>query len=403
MSRKSTSAMHLSRFLWFFGLICLVLQLNAQKTKSQLENEKRENLKKIAEAEKILKDTEYEKKATIGQLQAINQQIEAREGLIVSLSQEVALLDGEINELTIIVRALERDLKDLKEEYAQMIYSSYKANKGYSKLTFLFSSRTFNQLFKRLKYLEQYSEARKIQAREIEIVARELRAQQNEVEIKRSEQRLLLSQQVSENAKLISLKDRQSSVVKELSKKEKEIRKELNDRKTAVDRLDNLIADIVRKEVERSKTLSSSAQANEEQRSTLFEENKNKLKWPVASGFVSSKFGKHPHPVIKGIMEDNPGVEIQTSQNAQVKSIFEGSVVAVAIVPGMNNMVLLKHGEYYTLYARLKTVNVKRGQLVKADEVLGEVFTDKDGITELHFEVWKEFVKLNPESWLVPK
>ncbi len=403
MCHKSLSVLKSGRVSLVALLVLLTFFSYGQKTKAQLEQEKRENLKRIAEAEKILTDTEHEKNATIGQLQAINQQISAREGLISSLSQEISLLDSEIGELNIIVRALERDLKDLKEEYARMIYSSYKANKGYSKLTFLFSSRTFNQLFKRLKYLEQYSAARQLQAREIEIVAKELRAQQNEVEIKRSEQRRLLNQQVSENKKLIGLKDRQDLVVKELNKKEKELRKELNDRKVAVGKLDALIADIVRKEVERSKTLSTSAQATEEQRSTLFEENKNKLRWPVSSGFISTHFGKHPHPVIKNIIEDNPGVEIQTSQNAEVKSVFEGSVVAVAIVPGMNNMVLLKHGEYYTLYARLKTVNVKRGQLVKADEVLGEVYTDKDGISELHFEVWKEFTKLNPEGWLAAK
>lgn len=403
MFHKSLSVQKSGRVTLVALLVLLTFVCYGQKTKTQLEQEKRENLKRIAEAEKILTDTEHEKNATIGQLQAINQQISAREGLISSLSQEVSLLDSEIGELNIIVRALERDLKDLKEEYGRMIYSSYKANKGYSKLTFLFSSRTFNQLFRRLKYLEQYSDARQLQAREIEIVAKELRAQQNEVEIKRSEQRRLLNQQVSENKKLIGLKDRQDLVVKELNKREKDLRKELNDRKTAVGKLDVLIADIVRKEVERSKTLSTSAQATEEQRSSLFEENKNKLGWPVSSGFISSHFGKHPHPIIKNIIEDNPGVEIQTSQDAEVKSVFEGSVVAVAIVPGMNNMVLLKHGEYYTLYARLRTVHVKRGQLVKADEVLGEVYTDKDGISELHFEVWKEFTKLNPEGWLATK
>lgn len=395
--------MELSKVLGLFVLMCLCLNSFAQKTKSQLENEKRENLKRIAEAEKILTDTEHEKKATIGQLRAINQQISARQSLIEALNQEVGLLDGEIGDLNIIIVALQNDLNNLKDEYAEMIYSSYRANRGYSKLTFLFSAKTFNQLFMRLKYLEQYAEARQIQAQQIEIVAEELTNQKNQVEIKKSEQQLLLNQQVAESKKLINLKSKQNSVIAKLNKKELQLKKELNDRKVAVDKLDNLIADIVKKELERSKSLSTAALASEEEITSFFEENKNKLQWPVSTGFVSSKFGKHPHPVIKGIMEDNPGIDIQTSQNATVRSVFEGKVVAVAIVPGMNNVVLMQHGDYYTLYARLKDVKVKKGQRINKNEILGTVFSDKDGVSEVHFEVWKEYQKLNPEGWLAKK
>ncbi len=397
--------MIVSKRLAFFSFFVLLLAsgVYAQKTKSQLEQEKRENLSKIAEAEKILSDTESEKKATLGQLRALNQQIEAREGLISALNQEVGLLNGEINDLSIVVNALQSDLKNLKQEYAAMIYSSYKANHGYSKLTFLFSARTFNQLYMRLKYLEQYADARKIQARQIEEVSRELDAQRNQVEIKRSEQKTLLNQQLAENRKLINLKTKQSGLVQELTKKEKELKKELADRKQAVDRLDNLIAEIVRKELERSKTLSSTAIANEDEISASFESNKNKLAWPVSSGFISSKFGKHPHPVMKGIIQDNPGVDIQTQKDESVKSVYDGKVIQIAYVPGMYNVVILQHGEYYTVYSRLKEVNVKKGTLVKRAQPLGAVHTDTNGVSEVHFEVWKNYAKLNPEQWLSPK
>lgn len=389
------------------SFICILLVLSftavAQKTKTQLEQEKRENLKKIAEAEKILSDTESERKATLGQLQALNQQISAREGLIESLNQEIGLLDGEISDLSIIVNALLSDLKNLKQEYAAMIYSSYKANTGFSKLTFLFSSKTFNQLFLRLKYLEQYAEARKIQAQKIEEVSIELDDQKNEVETKRAEQRTLLSQQLAENKKLLELKSKQNNLARELSTREKELKEELAERKNAVDRLDNLIAEIVRREVERSKTLSSEAIADEEELTASFESFKNKLAWPVASGFVSSRFGTHPHPVLKGIVVDNSGIDIQTGKNTEVKSVHDGKVIAVAFAPGMNNVVMLQHGEYYTLYARLKEVRVKKGSIVKKQDIVGEVYTDKNGVSEVHFEVWKNKVKLNPEQWLSPK
>lgn len=398
--------MSVNRWLkeWCF-LMFLLLFFSAfsQKTKSQLEQEKRENLRKIAEAEKILNDTESEKKATLGQLSAINEQITGREGLISSLNEEIGLLDGEISDLSIIVTSLQNDLKNLKKEYAAMIFSGYKANHGYSKLTFLFSASTFNQLFMRLKYLEQYSEARQIQARQIEEVSIELNGQKNVVEVKRAEQRVLLNQQLTENMKLIRLKNRQNNLILALTKKEKELKSELSERKQAVDRLDNLIAEIVRNELERSKNLSSSAIANEEELTALFESGKNRLSWPVSSGFISSRFGKHPHPVIKRVIEDNPGIDIQTSQSAKVRSVHDGKVIAIAFVPGMNNVIILQHGEYYTLYARLKEVNVKKGSLVKKEDYIGEVYTDKDGVSEVHFEVWKNYVKLNPELWLSPK
>ena len=389
--------------LWTVLLFCSITLTYGQKTKSQLEKEKRENLSKIAEAEKILSDTESERKATIGQLRALNQQISAREGLISSLNEEIALLDGEITDLNIIVSALQADLKQLKAEYAAMIYSSYKANHGYSQLTFLFSAATFNQLFMRLKYLEQYSDARKLQAQQIEEVSRELDGQRNEVQIKRSEQQVLLNQQLAENEKLLRLKNKQSNLVQELTKKEKQLKRELAERKEALDRLDKLIAEIVRKELERSKTLSSKALADEEELTANFEQMKTKLTWPVQSGFVSSKFGKQPHPVLKGITVDNRGVEIQTNKDSPVKSVHQGKVITVAFAPGMNNVVMVQHGEYFTLYARLKEVHVKKGSIVEKDDLIGTVYTDNSGVTEVHFEVWKNYAKLDPEKWLSPK
>lgn len=398
------SASKLFRLLGFVFCVLLASSgLFGQKTKNQLEQEKRENLSKIAEAEKILNDTESEKKVTIGQLQALNQQISAREGLIKSLNEEVSLLNGEISDLSIIVNALQNDLKNLKSEYAEMIYNSYKANQGYSRLTFLFSAQTFNQLFMRLKYLEQYSEARQLQVKQIEKVTEELGQQKNQVEIKRAEQKTLLDQQLAENQKVNKLISRQNKLIQDLTKKEKDLKKELADRKKSVEKLDNLIAEIVRKEIERAKTLSSAATNNEESFSANFESNKGKLLWPVSSGFVASKFGKHPHPVMKGIIEDNPGVDIQTQKEELIKCVHDGKVVQIAYVPGMFNVVILQHGEYYTVYSRLKEVKVKKGNLVKRSDDIGVVHTDQDGVSEVHFEVWKNYTKLNPELWLSPK
>ncbi len=386
--------------LFFIILFLCSTPLLAQKTKSQLEKEKNENLRKIAEAEKILSETESEKKATIGQLTAINQQINARLGLINALNEEVVLLDEEIDDLTIVVQSLQRDLTNLKDEYAQMVYSSYKSSYGFNVLTFLFSASTFNQLYMRLKYLEQYSEARMMQANQIQEVTKALNTQREEVQIKRDEQTKLLEQQILENRKLVSLKNRQNRLIAELNQKESELRKEMADRKKSVERLDRLIADLIAAELERSRNMSSTAIADVEAISSSFEQNRRKLQWPVASGFVSSKFGKQPHPVWKNVLINNTGVDIQTNKDEDVMTVFEGEVKTKAFVPGMNNVVIVKHGNYYTVYSRLKEVNVEKGQKLRATDVIGKVHTNTEGISEVHFEVWRNTEKLDPEKWL---
>jgi len=379
----------------------------AQKSKSQLEKEKRENLQKIKEAEKILSETASQRKASLGQLSAINQQVEASEALIQSYSHEVNLLEGEISELNEIINALESDLANLKKEYASMVYAASKARAGATQLTFLFSAKSFNQFLRRYEYMKQYGEARKNQVAQIEKVTEALGGQKESIEAKRLEKNILLNQQVSQSENLLALRKKQSNLLQSLTNRESELKKELAERKEAVGRLDNLIADLVKREIEESskgKSKSTIALTPEAALlSSSFEGNKSRLLWPVEAGFISSRFGTHPHPVLKGIMIDNQGVDIQTNQNESVRSVFEGTVKTVALVPGMNNVVIIQHGDYFTLYARLKKVTVKPGQKIGVKDPIGEVYTDKDGISELQFQIWKNNVKLDPQAWLFTK
>ncbi len=389
-----------SFLILFICFLFLISGLQAQKTKNQLEKEKKENLKKIAEAERILSETADEKKVTLGQLRALNQQINARESLIRSINSEIKILDGEILDLGIVVSSLQNDLKQLKDEYAEQIYASYKANKGNSKLMFLFSASSFNQLLQRLKYLEQYADARRLQAEQIEVVAKELNDQKNKVETKRAEQQSLLNQQVRESRKLARSKRKQSQFVAQLTKKERQLRKEVEDRKSANRRLNTLIAKIIEDEVLKSSNASTAEIASSAELTRMFESKKNNLTWPVSSGFISSKFGKQAHPVLKRITIINDGVDIQTEKGSKVSAVFDGEVTMIAPVAGKNNIVMIRHGDYLTVYARLKTVNVQKGQQVRVNDVIGEVFTNKEGISELEFQVYKGTTKLNPENWL---
>ena len=189
----------------------------------------------------------------------------------------------------------------------------------------------------------------------------------------------------------------------QLTKKERQLRKELDKRKAANKRLNTLIANIIEAEKRKTSNASTAEIASAAEITRLFESRKNKLSWPVSSGFITSKFGKQKHPVLKRITVINDGVGIQTEKDSQVRSVFEGEVTLIGTIQGKNNIVVIRHGDYLTVYARLKSINVKKGQRVNADDVIGEVYTDRDGVTELEFQVYKGTTKLNPENWLALK
>ncbi len=396
------------RYLFLSLLLSLVCSLAfGQKTKAQLQREKQQNLAKIKETEKILAETGAEKKNTLGELVALNQRISQQESLIKSIKNEISLLDYDISENNQIIQALEKDVDKLKKEYASMVFSAQKASGKIDKLTFLFSAKSFDQLMMRLKYMEQYGKARQSQAEAIEKVQQILREQVNVTQQKRNEQNILLGDEVKENNELTSLKEKQRQLFRSLEKQEKKLRKDLEATKKAIAELDNLIAKIIKEELERAAREARERDSNKGKGvsdatialSNSFEENKNKFPWPV-SGFVSQKFGRQRHPVLKGIEIQNDGVNIQTKQGEEVRSIFNGEVSRVAFTPGMGNTIIIKHGDYFTVYTGIKDILVKQGQQVTTNQELGKVLSNGEGISELRFQIRKNFDALNPQEWL---
>jgi septal ring factor EnvC (AmiA/AmiB activator) len=384
--------------LLFILLIGLSFSAVAQKkTKSQLQKEKQQNLEKINEVEKILSETAAKKKNTLGELNALNQRVKEQENLISSIEGEVKLLNSEISENNDIISVLEEDLEKLKAEYAAMLFAAQKANNSTTRLTFLFSSESFDQLIMRLRYMEQYSETRKLQAEQITKVQEELSGQVKMIEVRREEKSRLLSEEVRENNNLSELKRKQHQLARSLEKEEKKLRRDLEETKKAVARLDKLIDDIIKEEMARA---SRSKSADAIALSSSFEDNKNKFPWPVSSGFISLKFGRQNHPVLKGIVLQNNGVNIQTKENEKVKSVFDGEVRAVAFIQSMGSTVIIKHGEYLTVYAGLKEVYVRTGQKVNTNQEIGKVFSNSEGVSELRFQIFRNTTALDPQAWL---
>ena len=385
----------------------------AQKSRGELEREKKENLRKIEEANRILEETKKQKKTSVGQLNAIAKKIQTSEKQLKIIAEEINLLDSEVQHIEVNITTLQQDLENLKTEYAAMVFAAAKANNSYDKLTFIFAAKTFSQMVMRLKYMTQYATERKKQAEHIRSLSSELGQKKHEIIHKKQEKLGLKTVQQVENTNLYVLKDEKSKVVKELSQKEKEVKQDLEDKKRSVRKLDMLIADMVRKEIERSRKAASGGKETAGNKITLtpeaaalsanFAENKSKLPWPVKHGFISHVFGRQAHATLKNVEVENLGIDIQTNRFEEVRAVFKGKVIAVASVPGMNQVVMVQHGEYFTVYAKLKSVNVNTGQKISAKDLIGEVYTDKDEVTELQFQIWKNAQKMDPQDWLYNK
>lgn len=384
-------------FLFVLIIACCPTFSVAQKSKAQLQEEKKENLRKIEEAKKILSQTTTKRRNTIGELNALNQQIQAQENLISSMRSELLLINEDIDETNLIISILEEDLRKLKEEYSAMVYAAYKASQGYNKLTFIFSASSFNEFLMRLQYMDQYGKARKKQADQIEKVQNTLKDQLTVVESKRSEKNILLAEQLRERESLNKLKNSQTQLLTNLRSKESEIKSDLAKREKVLAQIEKLIDNIIKEEL--AKAAAANSAASSLNLSNQFADNKTRLPWPV-SGFISQKYGKHPHPVLKRIVVNNNGINIQTKSSEKVKAVFNGEVSLVHFINTVGYAVLVRHGEYFTVYAGLKNVSVEQGQQVTTNQELGEILTDTNGVSELKFELRKSTAALNPEQWL---
>ena len=250
--------MYESRILVIILFLTVFLQqpVQAQQDRNRLEKEKKENLAKIKEAERILKQTSSQKNNSIGQLKALDQQIRGQESLIRTYKANIKLLNAEINESETVVNSLEKDLDQLRKEYAEMIYQANKARNNYGSLSYLFSASSIGQLMMRAKYLQQYTKSRQDQAKEILLVQQEINQQIDLTEQTKTEQQKLLAQQELQSRGLLTAKKQHNQLVKKLSLKEKDLKNDVKKRKKAISRLDRMIADVIKLEMEKSKNAS---------------------------------------------------------------------------------------------------------------------------------------------------
>tara|TARA_B000000475_G_scaffold109496_1_gene88739 strand:- start:328 stop:1521 length:1194 start_codon:yes stop_codon:yes gene_type:complete len=394
-----------------FTKILLLLLLNSSliaQEKAKLQERKKLLLEEIQFSNKVLEQTKKEKDVSFHQLKTLKQKIAIRSQLIRTIQKEVGYIKKEIELIQNEKLLLELELDSLKVNYTYLIQQAYKSRKHFNRLLFLFSSRDFQQAYKRLSYMRQISQYRLSQANTISVKQAELddnifilkkqkSIKQNLIDNKQIEYELYNKEQAQEAISLAALSEKEKELKKALEEKK-------NQRKKIQKEIERIIADELKKVANSSSIKKFASTPEAIKLSNSFNSNKGSLPWPVSKGLVISKFGKQKHPVLAGVNIENNGVEIATEAQSACRSIFKGKVSSILTMPNGTKVVMIRHGEYISVYSNLGEVFIEKEQEVSTKENIGLVYTSKqEGATVIDFQLWKSSQKLDPQSWLMKK
>lgn len=396
----------------------------AQTSRTELEKKKDKLVKEITSLQAELDKTKKNKNATLGQVTALKKKIAARETLIGTYGSEINLLDKDISKTRSQITAEAARLKDLQVRYARSVHYNYKHMGAYDGLMFVLSSRSFNDAFQRLKYLRRYAAYRRTQSNGIKEAVSQLSGKQTKLVAVKNEKKQLLTEEQALRNKLAQEKSEQDKLAKTFTQKEKKIKADLATKKKEQDKLKKKIEDAIRKEIAaatkaaaaKSGTITTKASSSSSSSAALtltpeakalsnsFAANQGKFPWPVEKGSYFESFGTHAHPQLANVTTKNNGVDILTNSGAAVRAVFKGKVVSILTNPVYHKAVIVRHGEYFTVYSNLETVNVKAGEELATKQTIGTVHTNADTKqATVHFEVWKGTVFMNPAGWLAKK
>jgi septal ring factor EnvC (AmiA/AmiB activator) len=407
---------------YIFSLVFLVLSSlvwSQTDTQKKLEERKARLMEEIQLNEKLLREQKKKEKSVVNIIQAQNSKISLREKLIVTNEMQAKLLNDDIYKNQIQLNKLNRELKLLKDDYANMIVKSYKSRSERSRAMFLLSSSSFLQAYKRAQYMKQYAGYRKNQGEEIINKSAEIEVQNKKLAEVKNEKIQLIAEQEKEKSVLEEERKEQQKLVNSIKKDQKKLVAEINKKQKEAREIDRKIQELIRAAIAEAnkktakksgaKTVSTGTSSSKivltpegKIISDNFKANKGRLPWPVKKGFVSIKFGSQPHPVVKTTQINSNGVEITTDQGADAIAVFGGEVFLVQIITPIKKAVYVQHGDFITVYYNLSSVNVSKGDKVKEKQVIGKIFTDGNGKTAIKFSVLQNDVFLNPQSWLVP-
>ena len=436
-----------------FRILIVLLMITVTATgqnKEELQKQKVLLQDQIDLANTLLKKVKSNKESNINQLQTLNQKINAREQLIKTMNGQIKRLNLAILSKEKEIIELEVRLDSLKTDYAKLIDLAQRNLQPADQLMFILSSSSFTQALKRIQYFKDMTSYRKLQVNQINNSQIEL-AQEKQRLIARKQEKLDVQvSQEKEKTQLLLDAKRQEETIIALKNQAGKLKKDIQRKKREAEQLEKQIKRIIAEELRKSRLRAERDNLEKEAReldiirgkhfnsrtsnkvlkkliyerrkekgleerdegpsyamtpesralANDFASNKGALPWPVKRGLITGKFGKHPHPVVKGVLVDNPHIEISTEQGAIVRATFEGEVSSVVPIPGANIMVLIRHGNYFTVYSNLIGVQVKSGDHISFKQPIGTAFTDEEGKTMVQFGIWKDANIQDPNAWL---
>lgn len=378
-------------------------------SKKQLEARRLKLEKEIKEANSILTLTNNKQKSVSSQVEDLMYKINIRKNLIRVTNDQANLLSRLISKNSKEVNQLTVQLELLKKDYAEMVVKSYKSRSVHSRLMFLFSSENFKQAYKRLQYFEQYKLYQKNQAEIIKSKSLELNQLNAELKLQQDEKKSLIEKNREVNLILEEELKQQNILITDIKKDIGKYRTSINRKQREIEKLDKQIEKLIKEAIAASNKKKGSKRSSSftltpeaKALAASFESNKGKLPWPVNKGIVKVKYGTQPSPIDPSIKIRSNGIRIATEPAAKVKAIFKGEVLAIHLVKRGNPSVLIRHGNYISVYKNLSKIYVKKGQIIETNQEIGQVFTNPNsGESILNFSLFKDGSTQNPMYWII--
>ena len=442
----------LNRFLILGVLLVLTIGGSSAQTVKELEIQRKQALKNLEMMSKMLNETKKSQRSSLNKLTIISKNINERKTLIKNIGTEIGKLDQQIGQLNQEKVRLEGNLKALKADYARLVEEAHINRSLYAKIMFVLSAKSFDQSYRRLRYLQEFSGYRKQQVYKIEGIKIQIEHKNDSLVVHKTTKVQVVKQKETEAKILTKDQQKEKVLLTDLQKKEKKIRDDLKVQQKKTSELNNKIERLIAEEIRKAEAKRAAAEkkrlaeehaaekrhtteevktvkpgAKKEQKPTTaevekpianpsvslltkeetlisgnFERNQGRLPWPTSNGFISGHFGVHEHPVLKHVTTNNKGIYVQTPVGSSARAVFEGVVTQRFSIPGSNNAVIIQHGNYRTVYANLTQIFVREGDHVTAKQAIGKIYTDdeRDNKTELYFQVWCGKSLQNPEIWI---
>lgn len=380
---------------WFSGYTNSCAQ-----SRADLEEQRRKTLEEISYVDEVLKNTEKEKNESLYSLKILSNKLSLRESVVKGMNDEINLLNARIELNMLAIDMMESDLVILKNDYSNSILNSYRLRKSNPEIIYILSAKDFNQGYKRIKYLQQIAKFRRNESEIISELKQEIGETKTMLEIDlRRVSELKQTEELQKNL-LKKEQTREQVILKSLRNKEKQLQVELEEKRRVAGRIEKEIARII--DEEKRKAVGGVLTPEQMLISDDFVENKGRLPWPVERGVITSHFGRHAHPILKYVTEDNIGIEITSQPNAVARSIFKGEVSAVSSIQGANMTVIIKHGKYLSVYNNLVRVRVKKGDHVDIKQIVGDIYQNpgENNNCILKFMIFEDRNALDPEAWI---